>query len=224
MFSKSALVLTTAAAIALTSFDLRPAQAAPDSGPAIAKQNGADELSAQRKRRRGGVHPAVPLAAFGMIAGTIAGIAAAERRREYYERPYVYGTPYGYAPQVYARMLGEKLTRHDVRVFLLNTGWTGGPYGVGQRIKLSATRAMVSAALRGALDQAETYTDPVFGLHVPLHISGVPDAILHPRKTWRNPNAYDAKARDLAGLFADNFKKFDDLDDLARAAGPDYTS
>ena len=102
MFSKSALVLTTAAAIALTSFDLRPAQAAPDSGPAIAKQNGADEFSAQRKRRRGGVHPGVPLAAFGMIAGTIAGIAAAERRREYYERPYAYGTPYGYAPQVYA--------------------------------------------------------------------------------------------------------------------------
>jgi hypothetical protein len=98
MLSKSALVLT--------SFDLRPAQAAPDSGPAIAKQNGADEFSAQRKRRRGGVHPGVPLAAFGMIAGTIAGIAAAERRREYYERPYAYGTPYGYAPQVYAQPYG----------------------------------------------------------------------------------------------------------------------
>ena len=106
MFSKSALALTTAAAIALTSFDLRPAQAAPEGGPAIAKQNSADEFSAQRKRRRGrGVHPGVPLAAFGMIAGTIAGIAAAERRRDYYERPY-YGNPYayggyGYAPQVY---------------------------------------------------------------------------------------------------------------------------
>ena len=103
MFSRSALVLTTAAAIALTSFDLRPAQAAPDRGPATAKHNGADEFSAQRKRRHGrGVHPGVPFAAFGMIAGTIAGIAAAERRREYYERPYVYGAPYGYAPQVYA--------------------------------------------------------------------------------------------------------------------------
>lgn len=106
MFSKSALVLTTAAAIALTSFDLRPAQAAPESGPAIAKQNRADEFSAQRKRRRGSVHPGVPLAAFGIIAGTIAGIAAAERRRDYYERPY-HGGPYayggyGYAPQVYA--------------------------------------------------------------------------------------------------------------------------
>ena len=106
MFSKSALVLTTAAAIALTSFDLRPAQAASGSGPAIAQQNGADEFSGQRKRRHGRVHPGVPLAAFGIIAGTIAGIAAAERRRDYYERPY-YGGPYaygghGYAPQVYA--------------------------------------------------------------------------------------------------------------------------
>ena len=107
MFSRSALVLTTAAAIALTSFDLRPAQAAPQGAPAIAKQNSADEFSAQRKRRGRGVHPAVPLAAFGMIAGTIAGIAAAERRREYYERqyyggPYAYGSPYVYEPQPYA--------------------------------------------------------------------------------------------------------------------------
>ena len=105
-----------------------------------------------------------------------------------------FGAPFlPLAPQVYAQMLGEKLASHDVRVFLLNTGWTGGPYGVGQRIKLADTRTMVSAALSGALDQAETYTDPVFGLHVPLHIPGVPDAIMHPRKTWRNPNAWDAR-------------------------------
>ena len=131
MFSKSALVLTTAAAIALTSFDLRPAQAAPDSGPAIAKQNGADELSAQRKRRRGGVHPAVPLAAFGMIAGTIAGIAAAERRREYYERPYAYGTPYGYAPQVYARPYGyEQPYGYGPRVYHHPGGYGAHPQAV----------------------------------------------------------------------------------------------
>ena len=131
MFSKSALVLTTAAAIALTSFDLRPAQAAPDSGPAIAKQNGADELSAQRKRRRGGVHPAVPLAAFGMIAGTIAGIAVAERRREYYERPYVYGTPYGYAPQVYARPYGyEQPYGYAPRVYHHPGGYGAHPQAV----------------------------------------------------------------------------------------------
>jgi hypothetical protein len=105
MLSKSALVVTTAAALALVSFDLRPAAAAPQSGPAIAKQNaGADEFSSARKRRRG-VHPAVPLAAFGAIAGTIAGIAAAERRRDYYERPhygyYGYYEAPAYAPYAY---------------------------------------------------------------------------------------------------------------------------
>jgi phosphoenolpyruvate carboxykinase (ATP) len=127
-------------------------------------------------------------------------------------------------PQIYADMLAEKMTHHGTQVFLLNTGWTGGPAGVGRRIDLPHTRAMARAALEGALDKAETYTDPIFGLHVPLHIPGIPDRLMCPRTTWRNPNAYDAKARDLAGLFADNFKKFDDLDDLATAAGPDYTS
>jgi len=136
-----------------------------------------------------------------------------------------FGAPFlPLAPQAYARMLGEKLTRHGVRVYLLNTGWTGGPYGIGERIKLSATRAMVRAALTGALDTAETYTDPVFGLHVPLHIPDVPDAIMRPRKTWRNPNAYDAKARDLAARFVENFKQFDNLDDLARDGGPHLTN
>jgi len=124
------------------------------------------------------------------------------------------------SPQVYSQMLGERMTRHGVRVFLLNTGWTGGPHGVGERIKLSYTRAMVQAALSGALDDVETYTDPVFGLHVPTHIAGVPDAVLHPRKTWRNPNAYDTKARDLAARFVENFKKFEDVSDEIIAAGP----
>jgi phosphoenolpyruvate carboxykinase (ATP) len=123
-------------------------------------------------------------------------------------------------PRVYSQMLGERMTRHGVRVFLLNTGWTGGPYGVGERIKLSYTRAMVQAALSGALDDVETYTDPVFGLHVPMHIAGVPESVLHPRKTWRNPNAYDTKVRDLAARFAENFKKFEDVSDEIIAAGP----
>jgi hypothetical protein len=94
---KSTLVAATAAAIALTSFDLRPAAAAPQAGSAIVKNSGADELSAARKKRRRGVHPGVPLAAFGAIVGTIAGIAAAERRREVYQQPYAYGQ-YGPAP------------------------------------------------------------------------------------------------------------------------------
>jgi phosphoenolpyruvate carboxykinase (ATP) len=127
------------------------------------------------------------------------------------------------SPQVYSRMLGEKMARHGTRVFLLNTGWTGGSYGVGERINLAATRTMARAALSGALDEAETYTDPVFGLQVPLHIPDVPDAIMQPRKTWRNPNAYDSKARELASRFVENFKQFDDLDGLASDGGPRYT-
>jgi phosphoenolpyruvate carboxykinase (ATP) len=135
-----------------------------------------------------------------------------------------FGAPFlPLAPQVYASMLGDKMAHHGTRVFLLNTGWTGGPYGVGQRIKLAATRAMVRAALTGALDEAETYTDAVFGLHVPLRIPGVPNEIMQPRKTWRNPNAYDAKARDLAVRFIENFRQFDGLDDLAEIGGPRHT-
>jgi phosphoenolpyruvate carboxykinase (ATP) len=132
-----------------------------------------------------------------------------------------FGAPFlPLSAQVYSHMLGEKLARHGARVFLLNTGWTGGPYGVGQRIRLAHTRAMVRAALLGELDEIDTYTDPVFGLHVPLHIAGVPDAIMHPRKTWRNPNAYDAKARDLAARFVENFKQFEDVPEEVLAAGP----
>lgn len=123
-------------------------------------------------------------------------------------------------PQVYADMLGEKLAQHDVQVFLLNTGWTGGPYGVGKRISLGYTRAMVDAALSGKLDHAETTTDPVFGLQVPTRIPGVPDELLRPRDTWADGEAYDQQARQLAKRFVDNFTKFADVDDEIRAAGP----
>ncbi len=132
-----------------------------------------------------------------------------------------FGSPFlPLPPGVYAQMLGEKMTGHGVRVFLLNTGWTGGPAGVGSRIKLDYTRAMVRAALQGALDDGETYTDPIFGLHVPTQIPGVPEQILHPRKTWNDKSAYDAQARDLARRFAENFKKFEGIPQEVVAAGP----
>jgi phosphoenolpyruvate carboxykinase (ATP) len=124
------------------------------------------------------------------------------------------------APEVYADMLAEKIQRHHVQVFLLNTGWTGGGYGVGERIKLRYTRTMVNAAISGMLNKVETYTDPVFGLHVPLRIAGVPDVLLHPRNTWRDPAAYDAAARDLAQRFAQNFQKFTDVSSATAQAGP----
>jgi len=124
-------------------------------------------------------------------------------------------------PGVYAKMLGEKLRHHDVRVWLLNTGWTGGPYGTGQRMKLSHTRRMVTAALNGELDQVETWTDPIFGLSVPTRIEGVPDKVLRPRETWQSPADYDAQAGRLADMFAENFKKYESgVSEDVKAAGP----
>ncbi|HYN21321.1 MAG TPA: phosphoenolpyruvate carboxykinase (ATP) [Thermoanaerobaculia bacterium] len=124
-------------------------------------------------------------------------------------------------PSVYAGMLGEKMMKHGARVWLLNTGWTGGPYGTGQRIKLGFTRRMVTAALSGELDHAETWIDPHFGLAVPARIEGVPDQVLHPRETWKSPADHDAKAAQLAEMFADNFEKYEDqVSEGVRAAGP----
>jgi phosphoenolpyruvate carboxykinase (ATP) len=124
-------------------------------------------------------------------------------------------------PSVYARMLGEKLARHQSKVWLVNTGWTGGPYGVGTRMKLSHTRRMVSAALAGELDRADTWTDRFFGLAVPSKVEGVPDAVLRPRETWADPAAYDEKAGRLAEMFADNFEKYEEqAGEAVRSAGP----
>jgi phosphoenolpyruvate carboxykinase (ATP) len=109
---------------------------------------------------------------------------------------------------VYARMLGERLASHGSRVWLVNTGWTGGPYGVGTRMSLAHTRAIVRAALAGRLDGVATTTDPVFGLAVPTAVSGVPATVLRPRDSWTDAVAYDAQARKLAGMFRSNFEKF----------------
>jgi phosphoenolpyruvate carboxykinase (ATP) len=111
-------------------------------------------------------------------------------------------------PSVYAKMLGERIARHDVQCWLVNTGWTGGPYGTGHRMSLKHTRAMIRAALAGQLDDAPTRREPVFGLHVPVHVPNVPDALLDPRGTWKDPAAYDAQARRLVALFEKNFEQF----------------
>jgi phosphoenolpyruvate carboxykinase (ATP) len=124
-------------------------------------------------------------------------------------------------PSVYARMLGEKLDAHGSTVWLVNTGWTGGPFGEGERMPIQATRAMLHAALGGQLANAEFRTDEVFGFGVPVHVPGVDDRLLEPRSTWKDASAYDRKARELAQLFADNFtKRFADVDESIRAAGP----
>ena len=124
-------------------------------------------------------------------------------------------------PIKYAEMLGELLRRHRSRVWLVNTGWSGGAYGTGKRMSLGHTRAMVRAALAGQLDDVAAATDPLFGLEVPQEVPGVPRAIMNARGTWPDAAAYDAQARKLAGMFRKNFEKFGDaVPAHIRAAGP----
>ena len=124
-------------------------------------------------------------------------------------------------PTKYAEMLGGLLTQHDAKVWLVNTGWSGGAYGTGTRMKLSYTRAMVRAALAGTLDDAPTTTDPIFGLAVPTAVPDVPVGVLDARSTWSDAAAYDAQARKLAGMFRANFTKFgEQVSATIAGAGP----
>jgi phosphoenolpyruvate carboxykinase (ATP) len=112
-------------------------------------------------------------------------------------------------PSIYANMLGEKIAKHNVSCWLVNTGWTGGPYGVGTRMKISHTRAMIKAILEGQLDKVTTFKDPVFGIQIPEQVADVPTEVLNPRNTWKRPEDYDEKARDLAKQFVENFKEYE---------------
>ena len=112
-------------------------------------------------------------------------------------------------PSEYAKLLTQKIEKHKARCWLVNTGWTGGPYGVGQRISIKYTRALLNAALNGQLEDVEYAEDPFFGLQVPAACPDVPGDILMPRNTWQDKDAYDAKARHLANLFTENFKKYE---------------
>ena len=124
-------------------------------------------------------------------------------------------------PGVYAEMLGERLRAGGANVWLVNTGWSGGGYGVGSRMKLWYTRAMVTAALDGTLEKADFVEDPVFGLSVPTAVPQVPSEVLRPRDTWADPAEYDAAAEKLAGMFKKNFERFAaDVPDEIRHAGP----
>ena len=124
-------------------------------------------------------------------------------------------------PKVYADMLGNKIRKHKSNVWLLNTGWTGGPFGVGKRIKLPFTRAMVNAALNGDLSKISYRTDPVFSLQVPEKCPGVPDEVLDTRKTWSDPAAYDQQAQALVTRFRENFELFSgEVTKKVRDAGP----
>ena len=124
-------------------------------------------------------------------------------------------------PNVYAEMLGERLARTGAVAYLVNTGWTGGQYGVGSRMPIKATRTLVRAAINGELDNAETRQDPIFGLHVPVSVPGVDAALLDPRQTWPDPVAFEETARTLAQAFRDNFTQYESMVSAAViAAGP----
>jgi len=123
-------------------------------------------------------------------------------------------------PAKYAEMLGRLIDEHDCRVWLVNTGWSGGPYGVGKRMKIAYTRSMVHAILDGSLDRTPAREDPVFGLSVPTTVPDVPAGVLDPRGTWPDPDAYDAQARKLAAMFRANFAKFSPMAQSITSAGP----
>ena len=133
-----------------------------------------------------------------------------------------FGAPFmALPPLTYARLLGEKIAQHQVNVWLVNTGWTGGPYGEGKRIHLAHTRAMVEAVLTGTLQGTLWKPDPIFGVSIPDSCPGVPAEILQPRQTWKVAAAYDRKARELAAMFGKNFhENAPDAPAEVKAAGP----
>jgi phosphoenolpyruvate carboxykinase (ATP) len=138
------------------------------------------------------------------IAGTEAGITEPQTTFSA-----CFGAPFlPLHPAQYAEMLGKKMQQHSVNVWLINTGWTGGAYGTGSRMKLSYTRAMITAALEGKLTDVDFETHPVFGLQMPTSCPNVPAEVLNPRNTWADKNAYDVKANELAEAFNKNFDKF----------------
>jgi len=150
------------------------------------------------------------------LAGTEAGLGS----EPVPEFSACFGKPFlPLAPRVYAEMLGKRLKQHKATCWLVNTGWSGGRYGVGKRMSIQHSRALVHAALHGDLDHVEFVTEPAFGLHIPVSCPGVPVEVLNPRNAWADKEAYDRQASDLAARFEENFKQFD-VPDEVRAAGP----
>ena len=164
-------------------------------------------------------------AMYHFISGYTAKVAGTERGMSR-EPTAVFSTCFGAPfmalhPSVYANLLGEKIAANDVNCWLVNTGWTGGPYGVGTRMEIAHTRAMIKAILDGTLSGVSTWADPVFGLAVPEECPDVPPEVLNPRNTWKRPEDYDEKARDLANQFIENFKQYEEGTSAEiKAAGP----
>ena len=161
-------------------------------------------------------------AMYHFLSGYTAKVAGTERGVNEPQATFsaCFGAPFlPLPPGQYAKMLGERLAAHGAQCWLVNTGWTGGPYGQGERMSLTHTRTLLRAALDGSLQNVDTRIDPVFGIAVPTEVANVPTKVLTPRDTWNNPEAYDAQARKLAEMFRDNFAKFE-VSDGVRQAGP----
>lgn len=165
-----------------------------------------------------GVLPPIALlspeqAVYYFLLGYTAKVAGTERGIDEPQATFsaCFGAPFMvHAPENYAKLLGDKIGQHNVKVWLVNTGWTGGPYGKGHRIDLPYTRAMINAAMQRKLEETEYKSEPFFGLRVPQQVEGVPAEVLRPKSTWKNPDAYDEKARELASKFRQAFKDFED--------------
>jgi len=163
-------------------------------------------------------------AMYHFLSGYTARVAGTERGADEPKAVFsaCFGAPFmALPPTVYTDMFGERIRRHNVKCWLVNTGWIAGPYGVGRRIDIASTRAMVRAALSGALDQVPSRLDPHLGLHVPTSCPGIDDKLLNPRENWQDPNQYDEAARRLAASFRDNLKQWGGtLSEEIKAAGP----
>ncbi len=151
-------------------------------------------------------------AMYHFISGYTAKVAGTERGVTEPQATFsaCFGSPFmPLHPTVYAELLAEKIRKHESKVWLVNTGWTGGEYGTGSRMKLSYTRKMLTQAIDGKLDDVEYVKDPIFGFQVPISVDGVPSKILIPRYTWEDAHQYDMKAQKLAQMFINNFKQFE---------------
>ena len=165
------------------------------------------------------------MAMFHFVSGYTSKLAGTERGITEPQTTFstCFGAPFlPLEPSVYAKMLGERIEKNNSRVFLINTGWSGGPYGVGSRIKLKYTRAMVAAAISGELDNVEYKLDDIFNVYIPQSCPNIPEEMLNPVNTWNDKEAYEKTAKELAEKFNENFKKYAHMPENIVKAGPNY--
>jgi len=163
-------------------------------------------------------------AMYHFLSGYTAKVAGTEKGIKEPEATFstCFGAPFMVLhPGVYADLLGKQMGKHNAACWLVNTGWSGGPYGVGKRMKINHTRAMIRAILNGSLAQVETQPDPIFGVGVPVSCPDVPNEVLQPRNTWEDKDAYDRQATDLGRRFNENFRKYEaGVSEAVRAVAP----